>query len=200
MANPDQPKGFRPMRALTGGPWTALLRRVEVADNSSNSTNNHGDIYVGDPITLSSGKATPAVSGGVIAGVVVGVGKAKATHGEVGPFDPTTLDVAIVAKHDETSGNYVWYVPSEFALFEVQTASDLDLTVGSEADINVANTSAAHGDRTTGISTVELTTNSNSDVMVVEDVSAPDNDTSLANARHVVRFRNTLNIAAQPTS
>ena len=202
MANTDRPCGFRPQRALNGGNWTALVRRVQVGDASSDSTNNHGDIYIGDPIKLSSGKALAANSGDTILGVVVGVGKASATWGEPGAFDPTTLSSALYVPYGETSSDsdwYVWYVPAEFVVFEVQTAADLDLVPGSEADFST-DANEAHGSQTTGISTAELVVNSNSDIMVVEDVRDPENDVTAANAKHIVRFRDTAHMAADPAS
>lgn len=202
MANRDAPNGFRPQRALNGGNWTALVRRYQVGNASSDSTNNHGDIYIGDPVKLSSGKALAANSGDTILGVVVGVGKASATWGEVGPFDPTTLSSALYVPYGETSADsdwYVWVVPADFVLFEVQSASDLDSVAGAELDFST-DANEAHGSRTNGISTAELVADVNSDVMVVETVRSPDNDTTLANTRYIVRFRDTANMAADPAT
>ena len=184
MANVDRPNGFRPAKTYSGAPWNSLVRRYEAADRSSDTTNNHGDIYVGDPVALSSGKVIPANSGATIIGVCVGVGKDASEHGEVGMFNPDNLEQRYLG-HAETG--YVWVVPKEHVLFEVQTASDLDLVPGGTADITTDATEA-HGSRTTGLSSCELTTSANADVTVVENVTTPNNDVTLANARHLVKF------------
>ena len=184
MANVDRPNGFRPAKSLIGAPWNSLVRRYEAADRSSDTTNNHGDIYVGDPVALSSGKVVPANSGGTIIGVAIAVGVAGSEHGEVGAFDPDNLGKRYLS-HAESG--YVWVVPKEYVLFEVQTAADLDLVAGSAADIST-DANEAHGSRTTGLSSCELVTSVNADVTVVEDVTTPDNDVTLVNARHLVKF------------
>ena len=50
-----------------------------------------------------------------------------------------------------------------------------------------------YGDRVTGNSEVELVVASNNDVKVVEQVTTPDNDVTLVNARHLVKFQTTEN-------
>lgn len=184
MANVDRPNGFRPVKSLTGHPVNMMIRRYEAADRTADTTANHGDIYIGDPVELVAGKVAPADSGNTILGVVVGVGTDASNFGEAGPFDPRSLEKRYLA-FDEVG--YVWVVPAEDMLFDVQTSIDLDLVVGAQADItNTAGT--AHGSRVTSQSTCELTTAANNDVEVVEDSTAPDNDTTLANARHFVQF------------
>lgn len=184
MANADRPNGFRPVKSLLGAPMSALIRKYTAGDRSSDTTNNHGDIYLGDPVKLSSGLVLPANSGDTILGVVVGVGEDSVDMGKQGPFNADNLEKRYLGHAD--SGE-VWVVPAEGVLFEVQSASDLDLVVGDQADITTDATEA-HGSRTTGISSVELTTDSNSDVEVVEIPDRPDNDPTLANARYYVQF------------
>lgn len=184
MANADRPNGFRPVKSLLGAPMSALIRKYTAGDRSSDTTNNHGDIYLGDPVKLSSGLVLPANSGDTILGVVVGVGEDSVDMGKQGPFNADNLEKRYLGHAD--SGE-VWVVPAEGVLFEVQSASDLDLVVGAQADITTDATEA-HGSRTTGISSVELTTDSNSDVEVVEIPDRPDNDSTLANARYYVQF------------
>jgi len=182
MANIDRPNGFKPVKSLIGADWTALIRRLPASDRSADTTGNHGDIYVGGPLKYSSGKVLSANSGDTIIGVCVGVGTVP-DHGDGIPATLSDLSQSYLP-HTDTTG-YVWFVPKEQMLFEIQTASDLDLAPGSTADITVtANT--AHGSRTTGFSTCELTTSSNADVTVFEDDSRSNNDTSLTNARHLV--------------
>ena len=196
MANPDRPHGFRASGSLSGAPMQGLVRAVysPAADRSGDTTNNHGDIYLGDPITISTaGAVTPADSDELVAGVCVGVGATSSVHfGGTGAidapapaFDPSDLTKRYLAHSEE---GWVYYVPANDVIFEIQSASDLDLEQGGYADIT--NTAAtAHGSRTTGFSDCELTTASNNDVQVVEIVYAPDNDLTLANTRYRVMFR-----------
>lgn len=185
MANPDRPMGFRPVKSLTGHPINFMIRKYTAGDRSADTTNNHGDIYVGDPVALSSGLVVPANSGDTILGVVVGIGVSSGIDmGDAGMFDPSNLEKRYLGLAES---GVVYVMPAEGVLFEVQTASDLDLVPGSQADITT-DANEAHGSQTTGLSSCELTTDSNHDVEVVEDVADSDNDTTIANARHLVQF------------
>jgi hypothetical protein len=190
MANIDRPNGFHPEGTVSGASWTAKVRRYAVAARSD-ATNNHGDIYLGDPVNLStSGVITVANSGSDVLGVVVGVGDASSiTHGDNGPFNASDLTQRYIA-HDEAG--YVWVVDAKDTIFSIQTDSDLDLSPGELADFNVV-AATAHGSRTTGFSSAELTTASDNDVIVVEDDTSPNNDTTSANAVHYVMFINPVN-------
>lgn len=190
MANVDRPVGFRFAKSLSGTPVSAMIRKYTAGDRSSDTTNNHGDIYIGDPVKLSSGLVLPANSGDTILGVAVAVGAdADTTFGEEGYFNASNLETRHLAYDAD---GIVAVIPAEGNLFEVQTASDLDLVAGSAADIST-DANEAHGSRSTGKSSAELVTSVNSDVTVVEDVTSPDNDTSLANAKHLVMFNTTAN-------
>lgn len=193
MANVDRPNGFRVAKSLIGAPWTSLIRFYEAADRSADTTNNHGDIYIGDPVALSSGKVVPANSGDTILGVAVAVGKdgSFVTDTPTGYYNPDDLTQRYGALTDAT-GVVVGVIPAEAAIFEVQSDSDLDLAIGANADITNA-AATAHGSQTTGKSTCEITTAVNNDVKVVEFVTTPDNDTTLANARYLVKFNTTTN-------
>lgn len=185
MANVDRANGFRPAKSLIGAPWNSLVRYYEAADRSADTTNNHGDIYIGDPVALSSGKVVPANSGDTIIGVAVAVGTSSATFSELdGYYDAANLGKRYLS-HAETG--VVGVVPAAGVLFEAQTAADLDLVAGSAADISTDATEA-HGSRTTGNSTAEIVTSVNGDLIVVENVTTPNNDVTITNARHLVRF------------
>lgn len=195
MANPNRPRGFRPVKTISGADYSGLVRAVYslAADRSSDTTNNHGDIYINDPIVVdTSGVVTVANSNVAVSGVAVGFGHATgvnfgANGSSTDPapmFDPSNLTKRYLA-YDEAG--WVFYVPVKDMLFEVQSNIDLDLKVGSLADTTVA-AATAHGSRTTGFSSAELTTASDNDVKVVEIVLAPDNDPTLANTRYLVEF------------
>lgn len=189
MANVSRANGFTPVKTLSGAPWTGMIRYVDspAADRSSDTTNNHGDIYIGDPINIATtGVVTPANSNELISGVVVGIGPTSGgvTHGRNGMWKASDL----TRKHlpyDEAGR--IYYVPVNDVLFEVETGSDLDLSPGELADISIV-ANAAHGSRTTGLSSANLVVASDNDVRVIENVTRPDNDISLTAARHLVMF------------
>ena len=153
------------------------------------TTNDHGDIYLGDPVTLTSGKVFPANSGDTILGVAVAIGTDASTFGVDGYFNPNDLGERYLPLAKD---GVIGVVPAEMVLFEAQTATDLDLTLGALADISTDATEA-HGSQVTGISSAEIVTAVNNDVKVVEDIVSPSNDVSLANARHLVKFQTTEN-------
>lgn len=185
MANVDRPNGFSLAKSLIGAPVQGLERRYQAADRSADATGNHGDIYIGDPVTLVAGLVQVANSGDEILGVAVGVGTTGVvTFGPGGMFKPNALEERYLA-YDEDG--QVWVIPARDVLFEIQSATDLDLVVGAQADFNVA-AATAHGDRLRGISNAELVAAVNNDVTVVEIKESPDNDTTLANARYFVKF------------
>ena len=188
MANPDRPNGFTPVRTRGSNSWNGLTRRYEAADRTADTTNNHGDIYVGDPVALSSGKVIAANSAAAVIGVCVGVGKGPSVNGGIGPYNPANLNSPNYAPLTDATGWYIWVAPAENTLFQIQSASDLDLVTGAPADINLV-AATAHGSRVTGLSDVELTTASDNDVLVVEILNAEDNDPTLANTRYIVQFR-----------
>jgi hypothetical protein len=186
MANPDRPNGFQPVGTIGGSPWIGRLRRYQFADRTADTTNNHGDVYVGDPVALSSGKLIAANSAATVCGVCVAVGTEESVNNGIGPFDPSDLTIKY-APLTQATGLYGWVCPVDDVIFEVQSASDLDLVVGSPADSNIV-AATAHGSQTTGLSNAELTTASDNDVIVVDIPEYPDNDSTLANTRYHVRF------------
>lgn len=190
MANTDRPNGFTPVKTLSGAPVSGLIRRYEAADRSADTTGNHGDIYIGDAVALSSGKVIPANGNGTtILGVVVGIEVTPTQmHGGQVPADVGNLSKQYLAAADS---GYVYVAPANDVLFEVQSASDLDLLIDGQADINSA-ANTAHGNQTTGRSNMELTTAAGNDVSVVEYMTAPDNDRTLTNARYIVKFNNVV--------
>lgn len=190
MANVDRPNGFSFAKTLNGSPATGMIRKYKAADRSADTTGNHGDIYIGDPVTLTATGVTVANSGATILGVAVATGvTGDIEFGDEGYFNSESLENRYLAAD---KNGIVAVMPANGVLFEVQSASDLDLAVGDEADINVA-AATAHGSRTTGRSSAELVADVNGDVTVVEIVETPDNDSTLANARYLVQFNTVAN-------
>lgn len=191
MANPDRPNGLSPVGTLSGASWQGLVRRVQMGDTSADTTGNHGDLYVGDPIVLSSGLAIPFDSNDANAvGVVVAIGYVAdgVASNEAGPFNPAALEQRYAKLEDsDTETIWVYYAPAEDTIFEAQSDSDLDLLIGGTADLNIA-AATAHGSRTTGRSNVEINASGDTDVTVVAIPEYPDNDSTLANTRYHVTF------------
>ena len=98
MANTQTIGGFQPVRskvAKTQGRIVAMI----AADRSSNTTNNAGDIYLGDAVSLSSGLLVPSytgISGGVF-GVAVGFGVLNSS-------DPLSVPLAFNFKDPSQTG------------------------------------------------------------------------------------------------
>lgn len=184
MANTSRPNGFRFAKGLLGNA-EGIIRRYKVADRTADTVGNHGDVYVGDPVKISAaGLVLVANTGDTVLGIVVGVGAAP-MFGEAGMFDPANLMKQHLL-HTETGG-YVWVIPAEGALFEVQEATALALVEGQAADLNTA-ANTAHGSRVTSLSNVEIVTSINADVRIVERQTAPDNDDTITKGRFIVQF------------
>lgn len=191
MANVDRANGFRPDKSLLGGYWHALVRKYPAVGTRS-ATNNSGDIYIGDVVTLTAGQAEPMTAvDGIALGVVVAVGKTSSATAQntfnkdnANYFDADNLGKRYLAYNE---AGWVGVVPVEDALFSVQ--SDVaDLVQGDIADLAIVSTTA-RGSRTTSNSLQTITTGTgNGTVMVVEHEERPDNDTTAVNARFIVKF------------
>ena len=198
MANPDRPNGFTPVGTLSGANWQGLVRRAVMADASADSTNNHGDIYLGTPVRLdATGKALAWESGDTdCVGVCVGVGYRRANaQNESGPFDPDNL-VSRFANHADSSSTTVlidiYYAPAEDTIYEVQTDSTaLTVQVTDYVDVIASDNAQAVGDRTTSKSNLEVAVPGDSEFKIVAIPEYPDNDATLANARIHGVFANT---------
>ena len=181
MANPDKPRGFIFAQTQNGSPAVGMARKYTVAARSE--SDDHGHIFIGDPVKVSiAGVVAVANSGDVIFGVCMGVGVDNIDHGPTGMYKADDLETRYL---DDATAGVAWIIPKENAVFEIQSASDLDLTVGAEADINIS-AGSTHGTLATGFSNCEVTTLANADVTVVTIVDSPDNDSTLANTRYLV--------------
>lgn len=183
MANVDNPNGFRPVKTLSGAPWTSMIRSVLPGAD---------DIFIGDPITISSGAAVQMAVEGVCAGVCVGIGTVDA-NGNMLAYDPSDLTKEFFDTSADVEADYrILYVPAEDVIFEAQSDGTTDLVIGEAQDIL-----ATDGDQTTGRSKMEINDDAltnDGDVTVVEIPTGPgyDNTASTANRRYWVTFNNTL--------
>lgn len=181
MANVDRPRGFTPVKTVSGRPWEGTVRFIPVADSD--------DVFIGDIINLESGLADVGATGDTaILGAVVGVGKMDADGQPLGPFNPDNL---MTRYYDDSASTHtewgVYYAPADDVIFEAQSAADLDLAVGATCDL----ADAGGGDTTTGRSTAEIAASSNTDFVVVAiPTNGPDGkpqDSTLANTSYWVR-------------
>lgn len=179
MANTSRISGFKPAKSLVGGDWTSLVRQYNADAAKANG------IFIGDPVTLDTdGNVIRSATNDTILGVVIAVGEDVSNFGPAGYFNANDLGKRYLASAE---AGVVGVVPAEMSLFEVyDDGTDLDLAQGDTADI-----APAAGSTTTGNSGYSITTATNNDVKVVEQVTAPDNDPSLADARYLVKFTKT---------
>jgi len=181
MANVDRPNGFRPVKTISGAPWTSMIRTVGVADG--------GDIFVGDALMLSSGLATPVTaSNDVTIGVAVGFGKkAPFSLSISGDFNPDNL---MTRYYDDSASTHtdwvVYYVPTHDVLFEAQfDGTPTTPVVGQGYGLIYT-----AGNTTTGISKQEIDGDdtTDKDVLIVEIPDIPNNDITAAWGRVWVMF------------
>ncbi len=181
MANVSRIRGFVPSKSLIGAPWSSLVRQYPCVTPT-------GGVFIGDAVTLDTdGTVIPAVSGGVVLGVVVAIGETTVTFGGTGYFNPNDLGQRFLGA---TETGVVGVVPAEAATFNVfaaTAAGALDLALGDTADI----LPGAGGSTITGNSSYSITTSSNADVKVVEQNTAPDNDSAIVDAQYIVKFVST---------
>lgn len=183
MANVSRISGFKPVKSLVGGSWTSLMRKYQADAAKTNP------IYIGDVVTLAAdGNVEVAVTNDTVLGVVVALGEDTTTFGETGYFNANDLGKRFLAAGEAGA---VAVVPAELSLFEAYTAAatNLNLSVGDSADIDGENA----GSTVTGNSGMHLVASVNADVKVVEQVTAPDNDPTAADARYIVKFNKTEN-------
>lgn len=167
MANTNRP-GFRPISSKNGVGVPKLEVIQAVLDRSADATGNHGDIYIGDPVKLSSGKALCANSGDSIYGVVVAIGKGSTENTDAMFFFNTDAPSQQYAPLSDSATPYWLLVArADDWVFEGCTATALTIAVGATCDINTA-AATAHGSRTTSMSVAALTTDFNHDVYVSE--------------------------------
>ena len=151
MVNIDRPNGLRPIRTLSGSPWSSSVEEFEV--DSSNGT----AIFIGDLVKQEDdGNVAPAGAGGAVIGVCVGV---KVNRDIAATEYPGYLPAS-------TAGT-VQVVTAPDCVYEIQEDSvggAMVLTnIGSNGDV-----AAGAGSTTTGRSSYEL---DSSDV-IANDASA----------------------------
>lgn len=144
MANVDAPRGFKPVRYVSGAPYNGAVNEFSTAGGDSTA------IFLGDPVTLSGTSQTidgqiyadvdQAATGDIVIGVVVGV-------------KPVTHESTI---YREASTARILYVADDpNLLFEIQEVSGGTALTAADIGLN-ADFVVGSGSTSTGLSGVEL--------------------------------------------
>lgn len=169
MANSDTPFGLRPVRYISGRPYTGAVNMYSAVSSDGTA------IYIGDPVKLSGTSQTingriykdvdQGATGDVFTGVVVGV--LPVTQDSLVYRAASTQRILLVADDPEL-------------LFEIQEVSGGTALTANDAGLN-ANIVVGSGSTSSGMSGVELNnateaTTNTLDVQIVDFVDRVDNE------------------------
>ena len=160
MPNIDAPKGLVPVRKLDGSPWNGLVQKFFV------STGDATAIYVGDLVKLtgSSGGAGATIAGENLEGVPI-VARVTASNDAVSAWAGVVTGFKVnpdnlMQKHRAASTNRIVYVNTDpDTVYEVQEDATTTPIVAASVGLN-ANLAYTAGNDTTGISKIELDSDS----------------------------------------
>ena len=134
MANADAPAGLRPIKNLSGAPYTGATIKCSILAADSTAT------FIGDLVRLSGTASTEGYPS-----VVQGAASDTSFFGVVTSFDPSPTDLETTYRKASTLRNCN-VVPANDALFVIQTDGAFAITdVGETADVVVGS-----GDTNTG--------------------------------------------------
>jgi len=148
MANVDNPRGFKPVKTLSGAPISGKIKSFPVSSSYA------GTLAVGDAVLLNAGNVQRAVSGSDVLGVVayIGSGTSNTTFGEAESFDPTDLtDPGILPG---STGGVVGVVLANDVVFEAQTDDSSTAPVVG-AGLDLVATAAVAGTNTQSVMEVD---------------------------------------------
>lgn len=180
MANVDSPFGLKPVRYMSGAPYSGAVNTYATAAGDATA------IFIGDPVVLSGTAQTidgavyqdvdQAATGNVIVGVVVGV--VPATRDSLVYRAASTQRLLLVADDPNL-------------LFEIQEVSGGTALTANDIGLN-ADFVVAAGSTTTGFSGVELNnateaTTNTLDLQIVGFVNRTGNDVG-EHAKWLVRI------------
>lgn len=166
MANIDAPMGLRPIRHLDGSPWNGKVEKFVVPASDTTA------LFVGDPVMLLSGAdangvpyVKKATAGAKLVGVVTAVDYNDENLNERYRLASTERTVSVCTGPD--------------VVYEVQEDSDGGALVA--ADVwKFADLTAVAGNTVTGISAVELDSNTKAlttaQVRILRLLERPDNE------------------------
>lgn len=141
MANVDNPRGFKPVKTLSGAPLAGKIKSFPVSSSYASV------LAVGDAVLLNAGNVQRAVTSGDVLGVIayIGSGTTNTTFGEAESFDPTDLtDPAILPAE---TGGVVGVILANDVVFEVQTDDSSTAPVVG-AGVDLVTTAAVEGTNT----------------------------------------------------
>jgi hypothetical protein len=192
--NADRPNGFTPIGTMSGSPWSGYVRVYET--DASEGTG----IFVGDAVTLETdGNIAPAAAGEAILGVCVGVLPHSMTkiNGQYnGNFMSSTSPVLHPSFSAASTADVILVCVGTDVIYEVQEDGVTDPIALIDVGENVDLVATHAGSTTTGRSGQEIDSDSHTTasaqfrlVSIVDkpDVQQGDVDTTLPNARWVVR-------------
>lgn len=172
MANKDRPCGLKPIKHVNGVPWNGKFNIYYKAAGLAEA------MFIGTPV-MSAGSAdatgkypTIKLAGQTSArGVIVGFGNTPYLAADL-----TDLDLAY---SPASTAHYVAVVDDPGVIFEAQEDNDTSDLAATSAGGN-ADLTTESGDTTTGLSTVEIdsdteTTTSTLQVKILRLVDRPDN-------------------------
>ena len=174
MANVDRPNGFKPVRYANGAPYNGAFERMIAQEN----------VFMGDlvePVTtgllIGDGgyqEVARAETGDPIVGVVVG-------------WEPNPADLSLLY-HASSATRCVYVARIDDLILEAQNDAAMSYThVGLNVDFVVAAGSTTTGASNMEVdSTTEATTNT-LDLRIVGFVDSPQNETTAANAKMLVK-------------
>ena len=173
MANSDNPNGFRPVKYLSGAPYSGAFNKYIAAEN----------LFKGDLVELTGadgdGYATVARSeaGDVHVGAVVGWDPVPSGNGSA------SLENLYCA-----SGGVVYVADNPDLVFECQQADTdiLDAAIGLNAEIVVAAGSTTTGKSNMEVDSTTAATTNTLSVRLLGFVDREDNDRTAANSRLLV--------------
>lgn len=181
MPNVDKPKGFWPVRTVTGAPWNGQVEHFYIPASDATA------VYIGDVVKAggTSGGAGVTVSGINVEGMPTVTRATVGTTGQdivgvVVGFKYAPGTTVPEKKHREASTARVAMVAlAKDNLFEVQEDADTTPIAAASMGLNVAYTLTA-GSATTGLSGMELdsstaATTATLPVRLIELARRPDN-------------------------
>ena len=186
MANPDNPRGLRPIRMLDGSPWNGQVMRCSI--NSATAD----DLFIGTPVKL-------AAAGGALfaeydepnqGGSYPGIDQADTTEvvlGVIISFEPNRSNLSSLGSlvHDASANaddrQCLVAVATPMTVFEVQGSAAM--TSGLAVTGSYVDHSTESADPTAvTVSNVEVGQTGGAGWLIVGCVNRPDNDPTLANA------------------
>jgi len=170
MANTDTPNGLRPVKTVSGKPYTGAKR-------SFNALATYGTaLFIGDPVEI-VGTSTTLADGRIVSDIEAAE-TADVIDGVIVGFAPSPTDLSSTYRAASTARE-VYVCTDPDMLYEVQEGSTGTALTAADLGLNIDFVVAA-GSATTGLSGVminnasEATTNT-LDLKLVEFVNRPDN-------------------------